>query len=169
MMWKQFPSQTLVLLVNYLCSLFNIQQHLLWILKRTSPTLILKDVFLVCLVCGSSCLWKHGCWVDHCLRTDASPACLTAVADAVRTSLGPKGMDKMVSKQILSSASLHLAPGNTRVSKADAVSLFVSDPGWERWRDHHQWRRHHPETDAGAPPCSQNGTFQQTLSGRSAF
>lgn len=43
----------------------------------------------------------RGCWVDRCLPYWRNPPCLVAVADAVRTSLGPKGMDKMVGLQFV--------------------------------------------------------------------
>lgn len=39
-------------------------------------------------------------WLGYYLCSHPSLCCLLAVADAIRTSLGPKGMDKMVSEQI---------------------------------------------------------------------
>lgn len=59
---------------------------------------------------------------------------ISAVADAVRTSLGPKGMDKMVSLELRQ----HL--------------LTTTDYDWH-WRGcHYQRRSYHPAAHGGAAP-----------------
>lgn len=147
-----FSFSILVLLVNYLCSLFILlswnMQHFLCILSKTRPILILKSFCFV-----SDLLVERGCWVDRCLLLVWQLLQMPS-----EQAWGPKAWTRWSVKNFgfrLTSLSSWVI---NMLSKASAF-LFVSDPGWERWRDHHQRWCHHPEADAGAPPCSQNGTF----------
>lgn len=73
--------------------------------------------------------------------SDASKVCMLsvkAVSDAVRTSLGPKGMDKMVSLD-------------------DRARTDISDPDFD-WRGrHHQRRSDYSQAHGCSPPCCSYG------------
>lgn len=85
-------------------------------------------------------------------NSDGIPCIITAVADAVRTSLGPKGMDKMV---------LHSGTNNDDdklISKPNAI-----DPN-RKWRGgHHKRRSYHLEAHGCFAPCCPNGTHRRTM------
>jgi hypothetical protein len=73
-----------------------------------------------------------------------------AIADAVRTSLGPKGMDKMVSAinaTLVCTTQLGLT-GTAR--RADRVR--------QRGRHHHQRWRHDCQAHGGSARCSADGS-----------
>ena len=63
-----------------------------------------------------------------------------AVADAVRTSLGPRGMDKMVSASDLETRPCfrHAAGSRPGTQSAPTTAMFLADPGLRcGWGGHH--------------------------------
>jgi len=70
------------------------------------------------------------------------------VADAVRTSLGPRGMDKMVQHYFYYDYIIYID---------DFVHPWHLDSKLRQWSRYQQWRRHYLKQDGGHSPCRQDG------------
>jgi chaperonin GroEL (HSP60 family) len=84
--------------------------------------------------------WRQKARYSPTIQTMSLKICL-AISDAVRTSLGPRGMDKMVSFTLLS-----------RLSVKQSV-----DSNIERRGDCYERRRHHPQKHTSRPSGSKDG------------
>jgi hypothetical protein len=69
----------------------------------------------------------------------------TAISDAVRTSLGPRGMDKMVA--------------NISISSNQSDYDISLDPNFQRRSDYHERWGDHPQKHPGFASCCQNGEY----------
>lgn len=72
---------------------------------------------------------------------------LIAVGDAIRTSLGPRGMDKMVRSTQLD---------NAKITSWCHVKPFL-DSNQQWWSSHHQRRCHYLEAYGCSSPCRKDG------------
>ena len=93
--------------------------------------------------------WNSACriWSRRRVRSSLMPEGedaedITAISDAVRTSLGPRGMDKMVS---------------TRPAQIGCAFLTCPDPNIERRGDRHKRWCNHPQEHPGPAPRCEDG------------
>ena len=84
-----------------------------------------------------------------------------AVADVVRTSLGPRGMDKMVSSRTNNCALKKIVPFSpqTKFTK----SFLTIDPRPQRKSSHHQRWSYHPQANGGYSPYRKNGKLTRQI------
>ena len=91
--------------------------------------------------------WEHCCcqrFVTSAYTGKEEANCFTAVSDAIRTSLGPRGMDKMVC-----STNYHRSPF--------IINVTIPDSNGQGEYSDHKWWTHNPEGNGCAASCCEDG------------